>query len=135
MDERLELQGDRALLIQSLRESSGELRPLLVAPFAAMLPAFDEGEGMRATMIVQDLVLLGCVEFSFVGPEAERLHDAIDQVLEDSGALNIVTTWHHDLAEGCEYFVLAAGGRPGVLLALVAEHPEAVELLRRAAEE
>jgi hypothetical protein len=100
-----------------------------------MLPAFDENEREDPARIVQSLVTQGCVELCCVGPIAERLHDEVDQELEERGDLAVVTTWHHDLAEGCEYFVLAAGARPKFLLALVGDHDRLVELLSRFAVE
>jgi len=54
----------------------------------------------------------------------------VDDVVEDAGALSVVTTWHLDLNEGCEYFLFAAGGQPRWLLAVVGEQGELAGLLR-----
>jgi len=68
----------------------------------------------------------GCVEFCCVGPEAEQLHDSLDWIVEEKGALEVVTTWHTDDADACEYFIHAAGGGSPSLLALVYSYPELV---------
>ena len=75
----------------------------------------------------------GCVEFCCVGPQAELLHDALDEVLEERGALEVVTTWHTDDSDAAEYFLFAAGSKLPTLLALVAAHPELVALLEQEA--
>lgn len=125
------LQGGRRLILRSPREPLG---PIESGPFAAMLPAFDRHDRDASTAVVAHLVDLGCIEFCCVGPEAEALHDAIiDWVIEDKNALHVVTTWHDNQTEGGEYFLYAAGGRPPVLLGLVADHPELVAVLQRVA--
>jgi hypothetical protein len=67
-----------------------------------------------------------------MGTEAEQLHDSIDEVLESNGVTSVATTWDTDTVDACEYFLLAAGGRARVLLALVAENTELVASLRAA---
>ena len=44
--------------------------------------------------------------------------------------MDVVTTWHIDVTDGCEYFVVAAGGRSSNLCALVAGHPDIEKMLR-----
>jgi len=99
--------------------------------FATLLPAFNAQERQQAQAVVSDLLDQGAVEFCCVGPEAEELHDSIDWIVEDKEAFSVVTTWHTDEVEACEYFVKTAGGKPDVLLAFVAEHPVLVAELKR----
>jgi hypothetical protein len=73
------------------------------------------------------------VEFCCVGPEAEILHDSIDEIVEKQGELEVPTTWHNDYSDAAEYFLFAAGGKPQALLALVASHPDLVALLEKEA--
>jgi len=70
-----------------------------------------------------------------VGPAAELLHDALDDIIENDGALSVVTTWHTDEKDACEYFLFAAGGAVKSLVALISLHPELVELLSLTAQE
>jgi hypothetical protein len=72
---------------------------------------------------------LGCIEFCCVGPQAEQLHDSLDGIVEERGALEVVTTWHTDYSEACEYFLFAAGGKPPTLLALISSRPDLAALL------
>lgn len=120
----------RTLLFGSLVQP---LSDSLSQPFVTLLPAFDEGERKQAQAITGPLVNRGCVEFCCVGPEAEQLHDSIDEIVEERGALAVVTTWHTDFSDACEHFLFAAGGRSPTLLALVASHPELVALLEKGA--
>lgn len=129
MRERLAIGNDRTMLIGSLRDM-GELYALFDRPFAVMLPAFVRSEVEATTRAASELVTKRCLEFCCVGPDAEFAHDSIDDMLEARGALDVVTTWHNDVAEGCEYFVLAAGGRTQLLVALVGDRPEAIDALR-----
>lgn len=122
---------DRTLLFGSLVQP---LSDSLSRPFVTLLPAFDEVERKQAQAIVGPLVDRGCVEICCLGPQAEQLHDSIDQIVEERGALAIVTTWHTDYSDGCEYFLFAAGGRAPTLLALVSSHPELVALLEKGAQ-
>lgn len=91
-------------------------------PFATLLPAFDEQERRQAVRLVDDLLRLGCKDFCCAGPQAEQLHDSIDAVVEKRGELDVVTTWHKDCTDACEYFLYATVGKG--LLALIEEHPE-----------
>lgn len=101
--------------------------------FAAMIPAFGEADREAARTVLGDLLGRGCVEICCAGPDADELHDLIDVAIEDSAALGVVTTWHQDLAEACDYFVFAAAGRPSYLLALVADRQVLATILKRTA--
>jgi hypothetical protein len=116
----------RTLIFRSLDESPNASPS---QPFATLLPAFDGTERRQAEVTAGLLIDRGCVEFCCVGPEAELLHDSIDEIVETRGTLDVVTTWHTDTSDASEYFLFAAGGRPPALLALVAPHPELVALL------
>jgi hypothetical protein len=105
----------------------------LTAPFIVLVPAFDRDERDAVERGADDLLERGCVELCCVGPESEALHDALDSTLEDRGFLHVVTTWHTDATDACEYFLFAAGGGRAPLLALVARHAELIELLKRTA--
>lgn len=97
--------------------------------FVVLVPAFNSAEREKVVAVTSNLVDLGCKEFCCVGPEAEPLHDAIDAIVEDSGALEIVTTWYTDGNDACEYFLFAAGAAKLTLLALVSEHPKLISML------
>jgi len=128
---RLNLSGKRKLVFLSLDQSPSIS---LSQPFATLFPAFDEVERRQAEAMARILMAQGCVEFCCVGPEAELLHDSIDEIVEQKGALDVVTTWHTDYSDASEYFLFAAGGKPPTLLALVASHPDLVALLEEEAE-
>jgi hypothetical protein len=98
-------------------------------PFPVMLPAFNGMERSAAEGMVAGLINSGCREFCCVGQQAEQLHDAIDWIIEDRHALDIVTTWHQDIVEACEYFLFAAGIGTNCRIALVSEHAAVVSLL------
>jgi hypothetical protein len=102
-------------------------------PFATLLPAYDTIDGRQAENVAGRLIELGCVEFCLVGPQAERIHDALDEIIEARDALNVVTTWHDDELEGCEYFLFAAGGQAVELLAFTSPHTELQTMLEKAA--
>ncbi|HSO28948.1 MAG TPA: hypothetical protein VLS28_03535, partial [Candidatus Sulfomarinibacteraceae bacterium] len=122
--------GGRTLIFLSLdQRPNASLNP----PFVTLLPAFDEEERRQAEVLAGLLMDQGCVEFCCVGPEAEQLHDSIDEIVEKMGAFEVATTWHTDLSDACEHFLFAAGGRSPTLLALVASHPELVALLAQEA--
>lgn len=105
----------------------------VTAPFVALLPAHNKEERLRAERLAAELHRLGCIELCCVGPESEQLHDALDQVMEDKDACEVVTTWHTDATDACEYFLFAAGGGAAALLALVADHPDLTDLLKQTA--
>lgn len=117
----LALAGNRELIISSL----GALpdHPLQ-RPFVTLLPAFNTAERQEAEAMTEGLIDLGCIEICCIGPEAEQLHDALDEVIEQKGALEVVTTWHEDSTDACEYFLRAAAGGRAALLALISSHPE-----------
>jgi hypothetical protein len=83
---------------------------LAQGPFATRLPAFDVHEREKVEAMIGHLVDLGCVEICCVGSEAEKLHDSVDRLVEEAMALNVVTTWHADCLDACEYFLFAASG-------------------------
>jgi hypothetical protein len=101
------------------------------APFAAMLASFAAEDVQLAERVVPQLVRLGCIEICCVGPESERTHDAVDCIVEDMGAIGVVTTWDDDVIEGCNYFVETAGGQTSNLLALVEDFPDVALSLAR----
>lgn len=105
----------------------------LVAPFAVLLPAFSEAERREVEKLFGAILDRGCIEACCVGPESEGLHDTLDQVIEDRGALDVVTTWHTDLTEACEYFVIVAGGGLRSLLVLTTSHADLTELVKQTA--
>lgn len=98
-------------------------------PFVALVPAFDAGERQQVETMAGTLMDLGCMEFCCAGPQAEQLHDSLDGIIEERGALEVATTWHTDYSDACEYFLFAADGRPTTLLALISSHPELAALL------
>jgi hypothetical protein len=57
-----------------------------------MLPALEEADTRLAALVVPDLVRMGCPEMCCVGPLGETVHDLVDDVVEDLGALQVVTT-------------------------------------------
>lgn len=122
---------DRVLFLRPIGEPIENIKADIVKPFAVMLPAYNDAEQSVAKDIIAALVDFGCVEFCCVGRQAEELHDAIDWIIEDKNALSVITTWHEDIAEACEYFVYTAGSAPKCLLALIAEDSEIVVVLRR----
>lgn len=107
--------------------------PLLMPPFVTLLAAYNAVERQAAAGLAKALIDRGCVEFCCIGPEAELLHDALDDMIETEGTLDVVTTWIDDPKEGCEYFVHAAAGASANLLALVQSHPELQAILEREA--
>ena len=116
----LTLAGSRKLVISSPGASADYS---IQRPFVALLPAFNASEREQAEAITKDLIDLGCVELCCVGPEAEQLHDALDSIIEAGNALEVVTTWHEDPMDACEYFLHAAAGGRANLLALILSHP------------
>lgn len=126
----LTLSGGRSLVLGSLHMPvDNSLR----RPFAALVPAFDAEEQQKVETLVGTLLDLGCIELCCVGPQAEQLHDTLDEIVEAKGALDVVTTWHVDDADACEYFLFAAGGKPPTLLALISSHPELAAVLEEEA--
>ncbi|WP_438007156.1 hypothetical protein WME89_53040 [Sorangium sp. So ce321] len=119
--------GSRKLVITSLGAPADHA---IQRPFVTLLPAFNPSERQQAEAITMNLIDLGCVELCCVGPEAEQLHDALDSIIEVSSALDVVTTWHEDPTDACEYFLHAAAGGRAHLLALILSHPELQAVLQ-----
>lgn len=92
--------------------------------FAVLLPGYSEREVSQCVGLVAALLDLGCIEFCCIGNRAEELHDHIDEVIEDREQFNVVTTFHADEEEACEYFLFAAGAAEPSLVAMVLDHPE-----------
>jgi len=114
---------NRTLIICSSCEPLDAVVQQLSGPFVAMVPAFDQDNKLIG-QVVAKLIEYGCVEICCVGPHSETLHDSIDYAVEDEAAFEIITTWHEDLSEGCEYFLNVAGGKASRLLALIGEQAE-----------
>ena len=109
----------------------GPIAAKIHSPFVALLPASNSEECSEAVLVAKNLVNMGCIELCCVGAQSEALHDALDGVLEDMSKLNVVTTFHEDVMDACEYFLFAAGAQTDSLLALVSLHPEFVYGLRK----
>lgn len=126
----LSLRGNRKLAFTSV---AVPLDQSIQPPFVTLLPAYSAPERQQAEAVIKELINLGCVEFCCVGPEAELLHDALDEIVEAEGALEVVTTWLEDATEASEYFLHAAGGGRPNLLALIHAHPELRDVLHQEA--
>ena len=112
--------------IDCIRETYSE-------PFLVMLPAFSRQERIASEGIAINLVDLGCIDFCCVGQQAEQLHDAIDYIIEDKNNLSVLTTWHCDIKEGCEYFIFAAGIGVRFRIAIVSKHNSIISCLQQIA--
>jgi hypothetical protein len=119
--------------VVTLGSTDDSMIPLLPLPFAALVPAFNDAERERVEELGVKLVEMGCTEFCCVGPQAEILHDALDSIIEKKEAFHIVTTWHEDEADACEYFLFAAGTQYQHFFAMIGLHPELLTLLERTA--
>lgn len=106
----------------------------VVSPFAALVPAFSQEELTEILGVAGTLLGLGCKEFCCVGPKAECLHDQLDLFIEKGDLFEVVTTWHEDAVEGCEYFLFGAGGQSLVLYALISGRPELLDAMTLAAQ-
>jgi hypothetical protein len=106
----------------------------VVSPFAALVTASSQEELNEVIGIASSLLSLGCKEFCCVGLKAESLHDQLDLLIEKAGLLDVVTTWHEDAVEGCEYFLFGAGGQSIVLYGLISRHPELLDAMALAAQ-
>lgn len=84
--------------------------------------------------IIEFLVTHGCKEICCIGIKSEIFHDKIDEILEKYNMLDVVTTWHEDLTEGCEYFLFASGGQVLDLFALISRDANLVSKLAFVAE-
>lgn len=103
-------------------------------PFAVLVPASSQEELDEIVGVASRLLVLGCKEFCCVGSKAESLHDQLDLLIENTSMLDVVTTWHEDAIEGCEYFLFGAGGQSLVLYGLIAQHPELLDAMTLAAQ-
>lgn len=106
----------------------------VVSPFAALVTASSQEELNEVIGVASSLLRLGCIEFCCVGSEAELLHDQLDVLIEEAGLFNVVTTWHEDAVEGCEYFLFGAGGQSLTLYGLISRHPELLDAMVFAAQ-
>lgn len=111
--------GNRTLVL--IHASENKVISELESPFAILLSAETVAPSIEQKSIVDSAMANGCVEFCCVGKYSEELHDAIDTMLEESGHLHVVTTWHHDepLEDSIFYFVNLAGSKPPTLVAVV----------------
>lgn len=105
--------------------------PALACPCVTMLPAFDAAEVQTAYELATQIHAQGGTEFCCVGPYSEQLHDSLDAYLEAHHAFDVVTTWHQDALDACEYFLFATGEASTIRLALIAGHPLLVDTLHR----
>lgn len=119
--------GTRLICLGSLDEHSINL----ASPFVVLFPAANKAECDVALKLVALLIEKGCIEFCCVGAEAEFLHDEIDCIIEDKGVYEVITSYEVDEIEGCEYFLFAAGGGCTSLLALISEHQNLLNELKR----
>jgi hypothetical protein len=126
----LSLGGNRKLIITSVGvPADHSIQP----PFVMLLPAYSAPERQQVEALTKELISLGCVELCCVGPEAELLHDALDEIIEAEDALQVVTTWIEDPSDASEYFLHAAAGGRANLLALIHSHPELQAMLEEEA--
>ncbi len=105
----------------------------VLSPFVVLVPSYSQEELNEVLDIASSLLGLGCKEFCCVGFKAELLHDQLDLLIEKAGLLDVVTTWHEDTVEGCEYFLFGAGGQSLVLYGLISQHPELLDAMALAA--
>lgn len=106
----------------------------VASPFAALVTASSQEELDEVLDIAGSLFGLGCKEFCCVGLKAELLHDQLDQLIEKARLFDVVTTWHEDAVEGCEYFLFGAGGQSLVLYGLISQHPELLDAMALASQ-
>jgi len=97
--------------------------------FVVLVPIFFQEDINEAIKIISPLLGKGCKEVCCVGLESEIFHDLLDDIIEDSSFFDVVTTWHKDVIEGCEYFLFAAGGQKTELLVFTFKHPEILSFL------
>jgi hypothetical protein len=123
--------GRRELIMLQLTETDELLK--LGRIFAVLLSAAPNGPTWAERRIVETSVASGCVELCCVGAGAENLHDYIDEVLEERGLVNVVTTWHTDesMEDALHYFLHLAGSSPPTLVAVVEDEPGLLVALSR----
>ncbi|MET4616205.1 hypothetical protein ABIA71_001781 [Stenotrophomonas sp. 2619] len=78
-------------------------------PFACVLPAAIAPLQGSTRALVNVLLKLGCHEFVCVGAEARHLEDALDEIVEDAGRMDVVTTAIEEAKEAAEYVLFAVG--------------------------
>lgn len=101
----------------------------VVSPFAVLVVANDQEDLNEILGIANNLLELGSKEICCVGLIAECLHDQLDLLIENAELLDVVTTWHENAVEGCEYFLFGAGGQSLVLYGLISGHPEILDAM------
>ena len=109
---------DRSLVVSAPTEEVS-----VPAPFTTLMPAFDAAERSVMEALALGLVAQGCEGFCCVGPEAELLHDGLDSIVEDAGALHVLTTGYTDEAEAIEYLLFSGGGTHS-MIAMIGSHSE-----------
>ncbi len=76
---------------------------------------------LLATGLAVRLAESGAELFALVGKESEQAHDALDWVLEEAGAEDVVTTWHDRDGPGdVASFVVASARASGLTLVVAA---------------
>jgi hypothetical protein len=98
---------------------------------AVLLTAFSNEECRIGLSMIPVLVEKNCTQIVCVGRFSEQLHDEIDSAIEDMRRPDILTTFHTDAAEACEYFVYAVGSVTSTLLALISNHLSLVDILKK----
>ena len=97
--------------------------------FRAMFAPSYEIERSALVELVHSLLRAGCREIACFGPRPEQLHDMVDEIVEANDALDVVTTWHDDLDEGCWYFA-RTGSTP--LRVVFTDRDDIADAMRRA---
>lgn len=103
----------------TLVDNPSDLMEIDPHPVVAIFSAEHECDLATASDFVAVLVPKGCLEICCTGPLAELLHDHVDALLEQRGWLNVVTTADEDPSDAVEYFLLAANGAVGNLVAWI----------------
>lgn len=112
--------------------SFGDVLSVRIAPaFVTLIVAACQKDIDENLRVANALLEKGCNEFCCIGPESEKLHDQLDNLIEDAGLIDVVTTWHKDITEGCEYFLFAAGGQSVPLVGLISKHPQILDVLNK----
>ncbi len=122
---RMPFDDSRVLILASLDEI--ERLPPQATPFALLLATGADSPTLPERRVVEALAQSSCREMCFAGVAAEPLHNVADDVVEERGLLDIVTSWLTDETpeEVALYFVECAGSVPAVLVAAV-EHDRAL---------
>lgn len=97
--------------------------------FVALVPAFDRKDIDKVVNAVGRMIERGCMEICCVGEKAELMHEELDGLIEEKGFLHVVTTWHVDPREGCEYFLYGAGGQSYALYGFVSDRKDILAAL------